>query len=128
MMVGARQHYADETQVTSRTGHMGNTFEANGDPGRIRTSDLRIRSPLLYPAELRGPYSNDARDFLNSAKRLVGPGVASVEGKVIGVRHCAAGHGLWLGQLIGDAVPFAVGDCLFLGLEPQMHLLAHVAR
>ena len=26
----------------------------DGDPGRIRTSDLRIRSPLLYPAELRG--------------------------------------------------------------------------
>ncbi len=24
-----------------------------GDPGRIRTCDLRIRSPLLYPAELR---------------------------------------------------------------------------
>jgi hypothetical protein len=23
-------------------------------PGRIRTCDLRIRSPLLYPAELRG--------------------------------------------------------------------------
>ena len=25
-----------------------------GAPGRIRTCDLRIRSPLLYPAELRG--------------------------------------------------------------------------
>jgi hypothetical protein len=25
----------------------------NGAPGRIRTCDLRIRSPLLYPAELR---------------------------------------------------------------------------
>src|SRR3954447_4964914 len=24
-------------------------------PGRIRTCGLRIRSPLLYPAELRGP-------------------------------------------------------------------------
>ena len=28
-------------------------FSSNGGPGRIRTSDLRIRSPLLYPAELR---------------------------------------------------------------------------
>ena len=27
-------------------------FEA---PGRIRPYDLRIRSPLLYPAELRAP-------------------------------------------------------------------------
>ncbi len=24
-------------------------------PGWIRTNDLRIRSPLLYPAELQGP-------------------------------------------------------------------------
>ena len=29
----------------------GNTSSA---PGRIRTCDLRIRSPLLYPAELQG--------------------------------------------------------------------------
>ena len=29
-----------------------------GAPGRIRTYDLRLRSPLLYPAELpgRAPY------------------------------------------------------------------------
>jgi hypothetical protein len=26
---------------------------ADGAPGKIRTPDLRIRSPLLYPAELR---------------------------------------------------------------------------
>ena len=26
----------------------------NGAPGRIRTYDLRLRSPLLYPAELQG--------------------------------------------------------------------------
>ena len=26
----------------------------NGDPERIRTSDLRFRKPTLYPAELRG--------------------------------------------------------------------------
>src|SRR5215469_4233050 len=25
-----------------------------GDPERIRTSDLRFRKPMLYPAELRG--------------------------------------------------------------------------
>jgi hypothetical protein len=27
--------------------------EKGGTPGRIRTCDLRIRSPLLYPAELQ---------------------------------------------------------------------------
>ena len=31
------------------------TLDEYGDPGRIRTCDLRIRSPLLYPAELRAP-------------------------------------------------------------------------
>ncbi len=29
-----------------------------GAPGRIRTSDLRIRSPALYPAELRARIKN----------------------------------------------------------------------
>ena len=28
------------------------SFGCNGTPGRIRTCDLRIRSPLLYPTEL----------------------------------------------------------------------------
>jgi hypothetical protein len=26
----------------------------NGDPGLIRTADLRFRKPMLYPSELRG--------------------------------------------------------------------------
>ena len=29
-------------------------WDLNGTPGRIRTCGLRIRSPALYPAELRG--------------------------------------------------------------------------
>ena len=29
-----------------------------GDPGVIRTRDLRIRSPALYPAELRSHFFN----------------------------------------------------------------------
>jgi hypothetical protein len=31
----------------------GKPIEFYGTPGRIRTCDLRIRSPLLYPAELQ---------------------------------------------------------------------------
>ena len=34
---------------------------ASGDPGGIRTPDLRIRNPPLYPAELRGRRPNIAR-------------------------------------------------------------------
>lgn len=30
----------------------------NGDPGLIRTGDLRFRKPTLYPAELRGHDAN----------------------------------------------------------------------
>ena len=36
-------------------------LKSNGDPEWIRTSDLRIRSPLLYPAELRGRFGNAVR-------------------------------------------------------------------
>ena len=28
--------------------------QKSGDPGKIRTSDLRFRKPSLYPPELRG--------------------------------------------------------------------------
>ena len=38
-------------------------------PGRIRTCDLRIRSPLLYPAELRGPWAQPG----NCGRRAPGP-------------------------------------------------------
>ena len=31
--------------------------ERCGDPGLIRTADLRFRKPMLYPAELRGHLS-----------------------------------------------------------------------
>lgn len=35
-------------------GKMGELAGVSGDPCRIRTCDLRIRNPLLYPTELRG--------------------------------------------------------------------------
>ena len=36
-----------------------------GVPGRIRTCDLRIRSPLLYPAELRAHIKSERCSYLN---------------------------------------------------------------
>ena len=33
-------------------------IDRNGPPERTRTSDLRIRSPLLYPAELQAEVSS----------------------------------------------------------------------
>jgi hypothetical protein len=41
-----------EQHVTSETHDLQAKPSA---PGRTRTCDLRIRSPLLYPAELQGP-------------------------------------------------------------------------
>ena len=40
-----------------------------GAPGRIRTCDLRIRSPLLYPTELQALFFN----FLNGGMKLLRP-------------------------------------------------------
>jgi hypothetical protein len=45
-------------------------------PGRIRTCDLRIRSPLLYPAELRGlagPWGPARSGRPDSNRRPFGP-------------------------------------------------------
>ena len=42
------------------------TFDFIGDPGVIRTRDLRIRSPALYPAELRGHAYNIRQEYTNS--------------------------------------------------------------
>src|SRR5215813_5806155 len=50
-------------------------LEKSGVPERIRTSDLRFRKPLLYPAELRGRSADIASDadgvcfFSRSAER-----------------------------------------------------------
>jgi hypothetical protein len=43
-----------------------------GAPGRIRTCDPRIRSPLLYPAELQ---AHTAGDLLGRGKRGAGDGI-----------------------------------------------------
>jgi hypothetical protein len=37
-----------------------------GDPGLIRTADLRFRKPMLYPSELRG----HVLDFTRSAQKM----------------------------------------------------------
>ena len=55
------------------------------------------------------------------------PGIASVEGEIVGVGHDAARRRLGMKDLIGDAVALALGGRLFEGVEAQMHLLAHVA-
>jgi hypothetical protein len=40
------------------------TLGISGTPDRIRTCDLRIRSPLLYPAELRAQTNESFSKFI----------------------------------------------------------------
>src|SRR5437879_4428664 len=55
---GWRAHFATHAKTFPRDSVAEiNDPECRGcAPGRIRTSDLRIRNPLLYPAELRAHF------------------------------------------------------------------------
>src|SRR5262245_27383777 len=55
------------------------------------------------------------------------PGIAAVEGEIVGVGDAAPHRRLGLKDLVGDAEAIAVGDRLLLSVETQLHLLAHVA-
>src|ERR1700704_4976355 len=56
------------------------------------------------------------------------PGIAPVEGEIVGVGHDAARRRVGMKDLVGDAMALAIGGRLFEGFEAQVHLLAHVAR
>ena len=45
----------------------------NGPPERTRTSDLRIRSPLLYPAELQAEGDSVGRSVMVGARGFEPP-------------------------------------------------------
>src|SRR6266545_2819701 len=56
------------------------------------------------------------------------PGFAALEGEIVGIGDGAVRRRLRLYHLIGNAVAPAIGDRLLGAVEPQPHLLAHVAR
>ncbi len=68
--LGALERADLELKFFSRKGSRGSQNKGNGVPDRIRTCDLRIRNPMLYPAELRGHrccdicYFRDWADYL----------------------------------------------------------------
>ena len=47
-------HHFVTTQRVDNAGTSQIGKQLNGDPGPIRTADLRFRKPMLYPSELRG--------------------------------------------------------------------------
>ena len=49
-IVGKRPQHEKAQSRVARSTHAGSY---NGAPGRTRTPDIRIRNPMLYPAELR---------------------------------------------------------------------------
>jgi hypothetical protein len=54
------------SQVRSLTNVSGLYTWENGAPGRIRTCDLWIRNPTLYPAELRALARGEHAEFVSS--------------------------------------------------------------
>ena len=78
----AKRHHgqAKSDQTSMRMGGRGDSVMMcdslieTSTPCWIRTSDLRIRSPLLYPAELRGRVSapNSSRRMRESQSHLAG--------------------------------------------------------
>jgi hypothetical protein len=44
----------------------GDHSRRNGAPGRARTCDIRIRNPVLYPAELRAPTGHLPQNTANN--------------------------------------------------------------
>lgn len=58
MYQDAERRSGEPTQTAPKRGQADssvNLLEYLGVPGGIRTHDPRIRNPVLYPAELRGP-------------------------------------------------------------------------
>jgi len=49
--------------ATAANKKYGQCRKRNGDPGPIRTADLRFRKPTLYPTELRGHNTNSTQQF-----------------------------------------------------------------
>src|SRR6266567_4306452 len=62
------------------------------------------------------------------AVRLVGPWLAAPEREIVGVGGLPVNRFLWLDHLVRDALPFTIGNGLFLAVETQAELLFHVAR
>ena len=61
-------------------------IERSGDPGLIRTADLRFRKPLLYPSELQGHISCFAAVSTETAGLLLfspfGRGPTELQGRI----------------------------------------------
>ena len=62
-----------------------------GTPGRIRTCDLRLRRPLLYPTELRAQYKTNWSGWRDSNSRPTGP-------KPVALPDCATPRSRGLGR------------------------------
>ena len=112
---------------------------SNGDPGRIRTCDLRLRRPVLYPAELRDltirtrPYhyalgrescyfmilkiALDLRGTCNGLKLLMRPRLNTVKAEIIRVGNLAALCFVRLNHAVGNTIAGRVFDCIFAAVK-----------
>src|SRR6266487_2496923 len=58
----------------------------------------------------------------------VRPGITAVCGEVVGIGHATPHRRLGFEDLVGNAVPLAIGDRLLGRVKTQLDLLTHVAR
>ncbi len=70
ILISSNQHLTNEKRASAS---IAKTLYITGTPDRIRTCDLRIRSPLLYPAELQARtllvYNISLQGFEDNARR-----------------------------------------------------------
>ena len=101
----------------------------DGDPGRIRTPDLTIRSRLLYPAELRGLtvkpfqmlicfYRISSHQTLTRAGSLVSPGTNAAVLEIICVGFLDYWALLRFFNNVWQAVAFSISNCVLFGIKP----------
>src|SRR5690348_11998958 len=68
---GRPRSRVDETELAPTPNGRGSTQNVGtaGTPGWIRTSDPRLRRPLLYPAELRAPATAASSPWARASSR-----------------------------------------------------------
>ncbi len=83
------------------------SYRTDGDPGRTRTCNRRIRNPMLYPVELRG------RVLVRKSAPSVSPGLNPLYREIVGIGLGADLTRLRRLNRVGPTVLFRMCDRFF---------------
>src|SRR4051794_18186232 len=101
-------------------------FNSYGCAANLRRGTLMVSLRALSRQPTLTAYLLLLPPAYRAAWGLVGPGFAAPERKIVGVGRLGANRVFRLDNLIGNALAFAVSDCLLPGTEAERHLLLHV--